>query len=171
MYRCFAALVTILSILSVLAILTVPSAAQAYTIYDFSATPTKQTGPHVVFEFTLQYEDMNKDGRFSLSELIPGSFSGFTYVYVYDPVPWEIDRIYQVPKYQATVSPLTDGWPSYPPDWMFVRTFDNSLKFFRLPPALWTYSQAAVPIPPTAVMLGTGLIWLVWTRRKKRRGP
>jgi len=59
------------------------------------------------------------------------------------------------------------SWTFYP-SWTPSGGFTGGAAAF--PPDSWTYATSAVPVPPTALLLGSGLIPLVWWRRKKPFG-
>lgn len=152
---------------SFLAIVTVAAPARAFTTYDFIAHGVVGSGLGGV-GFSLKYIDQDGDGLFSLDELVAGSFSGFT-----PPGLPHYVTILAVPV-TSDVSPLTDGG-ALPP-----RTAGYGWDFFIEapslepgshedwpPPTYWTYTESAVPIPPSALLLGAGLIPLAWARRRK----
>jgi hypothetical protein len=119
-------------------------------------------------EFSLQYTDKDNDGLFSLDELI--NFSG---VYLYAGSVWgwtTFTQLTRVPIYDSIKSPLTDG--DYDggyngPIWLF--TVPDSPAYAAVTAISWTpYTQTAVPLPPTALLLGTGILGLVGWRRIRK---
>jgi hypothetical protein len=125
-------------------------------LQEFVAWEAGDTGRMVV-SFEFLYRDWDGDGMFSLDELVLGSFrlfrtatsSGEWYGYIVG-----------VPETLVTHG-SGDG------DW----AFDGMPEGLYRPGAVnYSYVQTAVPIPPSALLLGAGLIPLAWARRKKRLG-
>jgi hypothetical protein len=156
---CFACVLVFLF----LAILTVPVTGHADTTYLFTAA---QRSGYPLPTFSLQYLDKDNDGKFSIDELVGGSFSGFTaYGHTYN-------TIVTVPPYLDAPlspwnSPLTDGEGPLYTNWAFKDASEYQGEFN---PQNWIESQIQVPLPATAVLLGAGLLPLAWARRKKRLG-
>lgn len=166
MPRRLAALLGCVWLISFLAILTVAAPVQAHTTYDFRAVDSFYQDPgDLVFygDFSFRYTDNDDDGRFSVGELVSGSFSQ-TRV---GSIVGVLSGVVQAPEYHATKSPLTDG-PAGATYWILLKSTGNSTNDRMR----WTYSQtpvqSPVPIPASVFLLGTGLIALAWSRRKKR---
>jgi hypothetical protein len=146
---------------SFLAILTGP--AVAATTYDFVATgkPGFAAG-----NFSLQYVDADGDARFSLNELVPGSFSG-VWCQPGTQYAWFDTVVSLVPSH--AYSPYTDG--SGGTIWEFDVSPWNGSYEWQVNAASWTYTQSpvsTVPIPPSAFLLGAGLLGLAGRRRLKK---
>ena len=135
--------------------------AQADITYQLIATPTDIGRGAGLGGFSLQYFGQNGDSLFHVAELVPGSFSGLSVVGY--PV---FDILDGAAGTQAD-SPFTDEDPVYR-SWTFHSTTLWSLSAAGDD---WKYERNIVPIPPTALLLGAGLIPLAWARRKKRLGP
>jgi hypothetical protein len=167
---------------SFFAILIMAVPAQAVT-YQLIATPTDAArdlnGPGMGFGgFSLVYVDQDNDARFEVSELL--SFSGLTvgsYASDNTPVYTTYPILLGAAGYQDT--PYTDEYSVYEPhdsrSWGEFRTADNQLAM-TAGAFNWTYQQEIVPqgnnvpLPPSVLLLGSGLISLAWARRKKRMG-
>jgi hypothetical protein len=157
------------------AVLLIASPVLAATTYNFVAhspygDPLYGDG---YSGFTLQYVDADGDGRFSLDELVPGSFSGMTEQETSHS--WYLcTDVLGLPAFSATQSPLTDGVQYYSKDsntWWFYYPGDvPPTGAFGMGASNYSYSQSPVPIPASALLLGAGLIPLAWARRKKRLG-
>jgi hypothetical protein len=141
--------------------------AQASTTYDFVAThkPSYPTAG----DFSLQYVDVDGDARFSLNELVPGSFSHVRFES--SPTHWAVyGTLYNVPSYSAVDSPYTDGSNT----WMFsdLLAWEGDVwAMANCSSSIYTYTQAAaaVPLPASVLLLGSGLAGLGavgWRRRK-----
>ncbi len=149
------------------------SPVQAFTTYEFTAVQFVYTAyPIVISDFSLRYVDADNDGRFSLDELVSGSFSG---VSIEEP-GWS--AIYMTIHWVAAgpLSPLTDelGYVSHwsfgdPIFFVWEHGWDKPLQV-GLGEGDFSYSQVAVPLPASVFLLGSGLIGLAWARRKKRLG-
>jgi hypothetical protein len=152
---------------------TVP--VNAATTYELTATQV-YSDPYSPFSsFRLQYVDGNENGQFDfdLNELVPLTFSGLVY-HVYSETESGPVLLYDVPLVQITyvsadMVPGRLGWA--PRQWDFLGSTDpyDSWPGFPAPGDFWNYSQQAVPLPSTALLLGSGLIPLVWARRKKQQ--
>jgi|WetSurMetagenome_2_1015567.scaffolds.fasta_scaffold15274_3 hypothetical protein len=168
---------------SCLAILTISAPAQAHTTYLLTATPLNPYGAES--GFSLRYVDADVSQRFSIHELVPGSFSGHTdYSGIVFPtllyVPVHDDRGPGYPE-----SPYTDTlWHSLemasadaygkgaPFLWIFQRVsgvFEGE-KLYKTEVYfhdVFTYTQveAPVPLPASVFLLGAGLIGLAGWRR------
>jgi hypothetical protein len=142
--------------LLILALFILAAPVQADVTYDFTATIKE---PAYRTSFFLQYTDRDGDTHFSLDELVSGSFTGWT---SYGPGHF-FDIIRHVPG-TSPDTPLTDGDTT---DWIFWSSGSSYVQ--PIHPNYWTYSQStAAPIPPSALLLGGGLITLLWARRKIR---
>lgn len=127
----------------------------------YTLTATDKIYSPVWSNFSLQYNDLDNDQKFSYDELIPGTFSGVTY----NSTTYTL--IHQVPVYNNWDSPYTDGGGLYGEGkeyWAFA-TYDFSDAVYP-PPSAWTYAQTPVPVPPAAWLFGSGLIGLAGLRRR-----
>jgi hypothetical protein len=152
-------------LVSCLAILTLAAPVQAYTTYDFRAVDSFYEIPGDLIpygDFSFRYTDNDDDGRFSVDELVSGSFTQPRV----GSIVGVLLGVVQAPEYHATKSPLTDG-PAGAAYWILLKSTGNSTQDRER----WTYSQSSVPIPASVFLLGTGLIALAWSRRKKLLGP
>jgi hypothetical protein len=158
--------------LTILACLWLVAPASA-TIYELTATAAWTP---VVQTFSLQYNDLNNNGRFSLDELISGTFSG-TYVSI-SGGPWTYaSTILGVPLYSVADGRLLTDGPPYTPeawnDWTFVLPNGDGLG--HPGPIVtgwsygdWTYGQTVVPLPPSALLFGSGFLGLAGWRRFRK---
>jgi hypothetical protein len=138
---------------SILILLTFPGTVKASTFYNFLATSQNPD----YSDFSLTYNDVDGDAKFSIDELVEGSFSGIQMNIYWHTV------LGSVPV-NSPESPLTDGDKSR---WGFLNPpIVASMAY----PEEWTYRQSPVPIPASAYLLGTGLIPLMWAHRKKLLG-
>ncbi len=161
---------------SFLAILASAAPARADIItYQLAATPTADAVRWGFGTWSLQYSDSDFDTMFNTLELVPGSFSGV----------WLGSPIYDwFPILKAAAGSLEEGayadedfhTPGVVPrggSWAFL--IPDGMQA-SVSPSLWTYTReivpdpSAVPLPPSALLLGAGLIPLSWARRKKRLG-
>jgi hypothetical protein len=148
---------------SVLAIGIVAAPAKA-TIYDFTATAVPEFSPQTS-GFTLQYNDTDNDGLFDLGELI--SFSGITFTI------GTYTNITAIPYHENVYGPLTDGAATANHQWGADRYWYfeiPTLSTISLLGSGLTYKQdeqqaSTVPLPPTAILLGSGLVGLAGWRR------
>jgi hypothetical protein len=123
--------------LALTALICQPSPLWAGNLYQFFAQG-KTEGPYQgALSFSLRYYDADGDNRFSLNELIPGTFTGVSlqmgvYYTTIEGVP--INGLF---------SPLTDGPPfgSMPEYWQFT----DGLFDIAMSPLYWTYSQNIIP--------------------------
>jgi len=151
-----------------LAIISVaPPQVQAVTTYTLIATTNEFT--YVLPGFSLQYEDRDNDGKFSLDELVPGSFMGM------QTVNWDDGTL--MPAWVAGVPDEGlyldgGGWHSSPNAWCFMRYvwFLGAPQFeiwSDVNIASYDYSRVGgeAPLPPSAYLLGVGLLGLMGWRR------
>lgn len=155
MLRSWKASLACFFLVSFLAILTVPALVQADIVtYDFYATS-------YVGNFSLRYIDADGDGRFSLPELVDGSWSP-DFLPPFPGQTWK--SIEDVPAYDAEHSPLTDG-TNVDGYWVFL-----TVQGATFPSPAWVWTCTQVPLPSSVFLLGAGLIGLAVARRKKRLG-
>lgn len=159
MLRFCLSFVSRMMLFSILTLLTFPGTVKASTFYDFWATSQNPD----YSDFSLTYNDVDGDAKFSIDELVEGSFSGVQ-MYTY----W-LTVIGSVPV-NSPQSPLTDGdksrWGFLIPSPEGGGPLVGSMDY----PQEWTYRQSTVPIHASAFLLGTGLIPLAWAHRKKLLG-
>jgi hypothetical protein len=142
--------------LLIMALFILAAPVQAAVTYDFTATSIVTSWE----DFSLRYTDLDGDAHFSLDELVAGSFSGW----FWSGPSITFDRIENVPV-TSPGSSLTDGDSL---DWVFWSSGRQD-KWAFYPESYWTTAQStAAPIPPSALLLGGGLITLLWARRKIR---
>jgi len=137
-----------------------PSWAAPVT-YNFSAISNTIEGTN----FTLSYTDYDNDGKFSLDELVAGSFSGVQFYWT----DWgwvSYNAIRNVPSYQDNpYQRLVDGDS---PGWWAFGPIQHP-GYDEYPTMYWTlYQTSPVPVPPAALLLGTGLVGLASWRRLRR---
>ena len=151
---------------SCLAVLPLAHSAGAMT-YNLHAIPVV---PENLSDFTITFEDDNKNLLLDFGEI--DYFSGLTdygTTYSYSGVvsiPLFNTLLPYPPNLTATtIFPYTNGstvlWQftnGTGPDWVY--NYED----------IWTYTLTPVPLPPAALMFGTGLILLGWPLRKKNRG-
>jgi hypothetical protein len=135
--------------------------AALYTIVATSVNPR-------VSDFTLTYNDTDNDTPVPLFGPQEGdtvvTFSGFE-----DTLVGHVSGPVNYAPVNSSMSPFTDGsgvfgfGPNY---WGFGPLEDVLV----LPASSWTYTQAAVPIPASALLLSSGLIPLAWFRRRNLMG-
>lgn len=127
--------------------------AAQYITYDLTAY-TKS--PNIISDFMVQYVDRDGDKRVGPNDLV-FDFSGVT-------INGEVfSKLTAIPRYSADVSPYTNG-PDTVFSWQFKSSSGDIQNFVEWD---FTYGQTPVPLPPSALLLGTGLISLVWVRRQK----
>jgi hypothetical protein len=138
--------------------------------------------------FSLRYVDADVSQRFSIHELVPGSFSGHTDYYgIVFPtllyVPIHDDRGPGYPESPYTDTPVTRDFPAlaesygkgFPFFWIFQRVggvyegeewYETDVYFHDD----FTYTQVEVPVPlPASVfLLGASLIGLAGWRRFRK---
>jgi hypothetical protein len=131
---------------------------QADTTYDLIA---KTTNAGLATTFTIRYDDTG-DGKFELGEFV--SWTGVTVSGMM------LTAIHYVP---VTGSSLLGGPadpnPGNASTWGFGYLDDPGWGTTYWSVNDWTYTQTPVPIPPSALLLGSGLLGLAgW--RKFRKG-
>jgi hypothetical protein len=178
-------------VFSLLAILSGPVPADA-TTYLFTATwnPGSE-GTNSWSSFSFQYNDNNPvDGKVSLTEINMSTFTGVTKKDSSGTVLFYSDTIYGVPvppalqpdnvfpkdpvilADQITVGSGTgSGGEMIPPQLCYAWNFAPGTHGSDIGMAgvlYFTESQVVVPIPPTALLLGSGLLGLVGWRRFRK---
>jgi hypothetical protein len=130
-----------------------PPAARADTTYVLTATPTTVGTTNQVSEFSITYNDTG-DGLFELGELISWTNmtdSKFNHIFTtIDLVP------------EQSFTGVTGGTGS---NWAFL--FSGASQPLPYPSDYWSYSQSPVPLPASAILLGSGLLGLALARRQK----
>jgi hypothetical protein len=159
---------------SLLAILVMVSSAQAVT-YRLDAISNQVGQNNGLSSFWVVYDDADNSGRLKASEQI--QFSGMSAT-SYD----EITQRYVTIVYNLLIGAagiedtlytdeLGEGANPNSRSWAFAKDTEWGLTAGAF---CWDYSQAevqsAVPLPPSALLLATGLIPLAWVRRRKRVG-
>jgi len=170
MGRFFALTGSLMALWFGLVILSSATPGHATTItYHLEATPYPAFSS-LVSEFSLNWqEDTSGDGLFQLGELVPDSFRGVTH-FPGTGIEARYTVIVAIP-HQSSTSPYTGGDVSQE-DWYFGYPGSND---WGVTPGAWSYSRSVipdsvVPLPPSAYLLGAGLIWLAVARRRKQGG-
>ena len=157
MCRFFVAYLHRIMLLSILAVLTGAGPAHA-TTYDFYAF-SLYSG--MISDFSLPYRDENGDERFSMTSdvLIAGTYSGYYWYGIFHDRAEFVSVLVSVPG--TAYVPLTDGsGATWVGDGAKGRYFTD-YKF-------WSYSQTPVPLPPTVLLFGSGLLGLAGWRRFRK---
>lgn len=171
MFRTRPALVACLPLISLLTVLSASSPAQAVT-YILYATATDAGRNNGMDNFSVMYDDIDNNGRLSSSEQI--WFSGLTTQSFDNPPVYTFYNVL-LGAAGADDTPFTseiDIWDDSPNtrSWEFGKWNGNIYELQLSAPAyLWEYSQVAVPLPPSVLLLASGLIPLVFARRRQRR--
>jgi hypothetical protein len=146
-----------------LAVLSNASQVQADTIYQIQATTTNQAQ---AYSFAANWVDTNHDKLFEIGELT--SFSGVA-LYIGSVMRYGFfGHLETVPN--NAYCQYTDG-PINASEWVFYSDSDHT--YWAEPVSQWQYQVtgvgSTVPLPPTAYLLGSGLLGLAcW--RKFRKG-
>jgi len=170
--------------------LTIPTLpAAAVDIYQISATSLNNdrsfypASGAIWYNFTLTYKDIDNSKQFSLGsdELI--SFSGVVATYPNGALHFTQDTYYptliEVPQYNAATSPYTagTGGDDY---WGFADGYHIPIgtaytvlnPTTAIPASGFSYVQTRVggevPIPPSVLLLGSGLLGLAGWRRFRK---
>jgi len=154
------------SLVLMLVMFILPSFVSADTTYLLTAT----TPAGNLSGFSLSYADADHNQRFTLDELVPDSFSGMTYITGNPNYSGLWKEIAAVPVYDSVVSPYTNGpgYYGYETYWYFTSGPVSGYGLLA-PSSTWSYNQTAVPLPPSVLLLGSGLLGLAavgWRRRK-----
>jgi hypothetical protein len=147
------------------------------TTYEIVATVTESASVNPgLTSWSLIYEDMDNSGRFSLTDKVI-SFTGLTWT---GPTP---DITYSQPILGSPVasddSPFSDGTGMvltlglnagryYPDNWNFTPSLMVTGSEGGVWAGYFTYTQTAVPLPPSALLLGSGLLGLAATGLRRR---
>jgi len=172
MPRSFNAILACVFLVSFLAIGFGAAPVQA-TSYLFTAT-TVDRYADMYGDFTLIYADSSFSPRFSIDELVAGTFSGTTFTMGdMRPPGFAYETIDRVPGYDPVRAPYTDGTGTEYNglEWRFSHDWGGGVVEIGpgLPPDLWTYTQVeVVPLPPSVFLLGAGLIGLAGWRRFRK---
>lgn len=156
---------------SLLAALIAASPVQAVT-YILYAAVTDAGRNNGMDNFSVMYDDIDNNGRLSSSEQI--WFSGLT-THNFDNPPvsthfnillWAAGS--EDTPYTSEID-ICDDSPNTR-SWEFGKWNGQCYELQLSAPAyLWEYSQVAVPLPSSALLLATGLIPLAFARRRQRR--
>jgi len=150
--------------------------AYAYTVHNLEAHSTWVE----VSDFSLQFSDVDGDNKFSLDELVPGTFSHMLHGWeVYNQFAgFDYDAITAVPSIDSYGVPLafTDGGPGAGnggDKWTFLGwtvpfpgppTYGHTQSYYYW---LWNYDVTPVPAPAGMILLGSGLVGLAACGRRK----
>lgn len=150
-----------------LAITASPPPATAVTEFRLEASLSPMIPIRYFSDFFILYLDVDSSGLFNPDVDQVVSFSGLDLTGG-GPNAGHYDAISHSPS-NSPESPFTDGTPDITglpaPWWTFTRPDGPDM---MVPGMTWTYTQSVVPLPPTALLLGSGLIPLVWWRRRNR---
>ena len=143
---------------------------QAYTTYELT-----MHGSLGYPDFSVYYIDYDGDAKMSEDEMLfggaifPSPPTGSQGIYL----PFFSSLFLQattVPAYgPGEGSVFTDGSGGsqfVPPYWIFAGNGQTAY----VPEYVWTQTEIETALPPSALLLGSGLIPLAWARRKKRLG-
>jgi len=153
--RKMAYLLPIIALCSFLAVHTFSTAAFAVTSYRLEAATQN---PQEWSSFSVVWTDeIVEDGLLQLGE--EKEFSGVFYFGVFS-----YEQISVVPGYDASESPFTGGSGTV---WEFTGTGGITLP----PPdrTNWDYTRSVVPLPASALLLGSGLLGLGLLGWRKKR--
>jgi hypothetical protein len=150
--------------------------ADAYTVYTLAAHSTWVE----VSDFSLRFADFDGDKKFSLDELVPGTFSHMLHGYwPYNQFAgFDYDAITAVPSVDSYDVPLafTDGGSGAAnggDKWTFLgwtvpfgtpREYGHTQSYYYW---LWNYDVTPVPEPASMILLGSALVGLAACGRKK----
>jgi hypothetical protein len=177
MPRSFKTILACVFLVSFLALGIGAAPAQAHTTYMFYAEQYDRDYVCGDISFSLRYVDANDNGRLSIDEIVPGSFSNDVWYYLPDYAgggpggTWQ--HVTGVTRMAGNPNPyyfpvwILDG-PGPPGEFLwFFSTADG--KGAVMDYRAYSYSQTeVVPLPPSVFLLGAGLLGLAgWGRLKK----
>ncbi len=138
--------------------------------YEFTATPVD---PSTFSSFTLQYVDVDGDGLLNQSEVVSGTFSGVQVLKaIFTPgvSGWaNYPNLLAVPCYGSLMA-LGPGGETFGGYYWYFGGVTEGYMFCGTENGGFTYSETPVPVPPSVLLLGVGLMPLAWARRKKLLG-